>query len=163
MLSLRNFLDLFWHLDRVHKQFEVPRGVKCNKFWRAELNKSWRDSLVLWHNFLGREAYFWEDQIKTRFPVSWRDFEKDLEHELRFKTNCGAIYSNRGAILASENISYLNRNWFQKKEDYDFGEQKCDFNTQKTAEGAISSSLMQFMYVLILSLIMLFVNSIMSS
>jgi len=51
----------------------------------------------------------------TRFPVSWRDFEKDLEHELGFKTNRGTIYSNRGAILASENISYLNRSWFQKE------------------------------------------------
>jgi len=51
----------------------------------------------------------------TRFPVSWRDFEKDLEHDLGFKTNRGAIYSNRGAILASENISYLNRIWFQKQ------------------------------------------------
>jgi len=44
----------------------------------------------------------------TRFPVSWRDFEKDLEHELGFKTN-------RGAILALENISYLNISWFQKQ------------------------------------------------
>jgi len=90
-------------------QFEVPRGVKSKKFWRAELNKSWRDSLVPWHDFLGREACFWEDQIVTRFPISWRDFEKDLEHELGFKTNRGVIYSNRGAILASENISYLNK------------------------------------------------------
>jgi len=51
----------------------------------------------------------------TRFPVSWRDFEKDLEHELRFKTNRGAIYSNRDAILALENIFFLNRSWFQKQ------------------------------------------------
>jgi len=58
---------------------------------------------------------FLEDQIVTRFPVSWHDFEKDLEHKLGFKTNPGAIYSNRGAILASENISYLNRSWFQKQ------------------------------------------------
>ena len=82
-----------WHFDRVHKQFEVPRGVKSKKLWRVELNKSWHDFLVLWHDFLGREAWFWEDQIVTRFPVSWRDFEKDLEHELGFKTNCGAILS----------------------------------------------------------------------
>jgi len=52
----------------------------------------------------------------TRFPVSWRDFEKDLEHELGFKTNRGAICSNRGVILDLENISYLNRSWFQKQE-----------------------------------------------
>jgi len=91
MLSLRNFLDIFWRFDRVHKQYEVPRGVKSKKLWRAELNKSWRDSLVSWHNFLGREACFWEDLIMTRFPVSWRDFEKDLEHKLGFKTNRGAI------------------------------------------------------------------------
>jgi len=82
MLSLRNFLHLFWHFDRVHKQFEVPSGVKSKKLWRAELNKSWRDFLVSWHDFLGREACFLEDQIVTRFPVSWRDFEKDLEHKL---------------------------------------------------------------------------------
>jgi len=96
MLLLRTFLDLFWHFDKVHKQFEVPRGVKSKKLWRAKLNKSWRDFLVPWHDFLGREACFWEDQIVTRFPVSWRDFEKDLEHELGFKTNRDAIYSNRG-------------------------------------------------------------------
>jgi len=112
MLSLRNFLDLFWHFDRVHKQFVVHMGVKSKKLWRVELNKLWRDSLVSWHDFLGREACFLEDQIMTRFPVSWRDFKKDLEHELGFEKNRGAIYSNRGAILASENISYLNKSWF---------------------------------------------------
>ena len=50
-----------------------------------------------------------------------------------------------------------------KNKGYDFGELKCDFNTQKAVAERISSSLTQFMYVLILSLIMLFVNSIMSS
>jgi len=28
MFSLRNFMDLFWHFDRVLKQLEGSRGVK---------------------------------------------------------------------------------------------------------------------------------------
>jgi hypothetical protein len=43
------------------------------------------------------------------------------------------------------------------------GERKCDLQTWRLKNGAISSILYQFMYVLILPLIMLFVNSIMSS
>jgi len=162
MLSLRNFLDLFWHFDRVYKQFEVSRGVKSKKLSRAELNKSWRDFLVPWHDFLGRETCFWEDQIVTRFPVSWCDFEKDLEHELGFKTNRGAIHSNRGAILASENISYLNRSWFQKQ-GLRFEKSKVQFWDLRTGRRAISSTFFQFMYVLIPLLIMLFVSLIMRS
>ena len=77
-------------------------------------------------------------------------------------SNRDTTFTRRGAILTSENISYLKNVSFRNK-GYDFGEQKCDFDTQKTAEEAISSSLIQFMYVLILPLIMLFVNSIMSS
>jgi len=93
MLSLRNFMDLFWHFDRVHKQFEVPRGVKSKNLWRTESNKSC-------HNFLSRDAIFEEEwnvcektKIVTRFPKSSRDFKKDLEHELGFKANRGAIFS----------------------------------------------------------------------
>jgi len=38
-----------------------------------------------------------------------------MKHGLGFKTNRGAIFYNRGAILALEKISYLNRSWFQKQ------------------------------------------------
>jgi hypothetical protein len=44
-----------------------------------------------------------------------------------------------------------------------FWRAKCDFETSETARRAVSSTFYQFMYVLIISLIMLFVNSIMSS
>jgi len=91
MLSLRNFLDLFWHFDRVHKQFEVPRGVKSKNLWRTESTKSC-------HDFVSRDAIFvaewnvWEKtKIVTRFPKSWCNFKKDLEHKLGFKANRGAI------------------------------------------------------------------------
>ena len=49
------------------------------------------------------------------------------------------------------------------KQGLRFGESKVRFWDQKTARKAISSTFYQFMYVLIPILIMLFVNSIMSS
>jgi len=129
--------------------------------------KSWKQQIVARfykpsHDFLGREACFWEDQIVTRFPKSWGDFEKDLQHELGFKANRGTILSIVARFWLQKIFPIYTEVGFKSK-GYNFGERKCDFNTRKTAEGAISSSLIQFMYVLILSLIMLFVTAIMSS
>jgi len=35
----------------------------------------------------------------TRLPVSWPDFEKDLEHKLEFKTKSWRNFTKRGAII----------------------------------------------------------------
>ena len=88
----------------------------------------------------------------VRFLVAWRDFACGVA---RFLQPWRDIGSSQTCLFKLKSVPNIGGD--------DFGEQKCDFNTQKTAEGAISSSLIQFMYVLILSLIMLFVNSIMSS
>jgi len=68
----------------------------------------------------------------------------------------------RDAIFGAENNSYLSWSHFQKQ-GLRFGELKVQFYDLKTTRRAISSTFYQFMYVLIPILIMLFVNSIMSS
>jgi len=52
---------------------------------------------------------------------------------------------------------------YYENKSYESWREKVRFADLETEERAISSFLYQFMYVLILSLIMLFVNSIMSS
>jgi len=93
--------------------------------------------LKSWHD----HDFWWRDTILL---VAWHNFYR------------------RDTILGAENISYLSWSQFQKQ-GLRVGESKMRFWDLKTDRRANSSTLYQFMYVLIPLLIMLFVNSIMSS
>jgi hypothetical protein len=73
------------------------------------------------------------------------------------------LYTWRGAILTGQAHDFYKYCTQSEEQELRFWRAKCDFETSETARRAISSSFYQFMYVLIISLIMLFVNSIMSS
>jgi len=114
-------------------------GNRVTIFWGVTRFLVQNEGLVLplksWHDF------WWRDTILL---VAWHDFYR------------------RDTIFGAENISYLSWSQFQKQ-GLRFWRAKVQFWDLKTAWRAISSSLIQFMYVLIISLIMLFINSIMSS
>jgi len=143
--------------SKVHKNQNKSMYDLVSSVWKAEILKVLKignrvtifrgvtrflvqnESLVLplksWHDF------WWRDTILL---VAWHDFYR------------------RDTILGAENISYLSRSKFQKQ-GLRIGESKVRFWDLKTARKANSSTFYQFMYVLIPLLIMLFVNSIMSS
>jgi len=82
--------------------------------------KSWIEQIVA--RFLGVVTRFsWQRDMFLRrlnrdtISCIVAQFWEGSGTRIRCKTHRGAIYSNRGAILASENISYLNRSWFQKR------------------------------------------------
>jgi len=91
MLSLRIFKDLFWHFDRVLRQYEVTKGVKSRNSRSAENWQSWRDFLwcatILWPEWRFGSAI----EIVVRFYVAWRDFTEGSGRILGFQRNRGAI------------------------------------------------------------------------
>jgi len=77
------------------------------------------------------------------------------------RQKCVTIYLNRATILGAI-VAYLSWRLFWKQ-GLRIGESKVRFWDLNTARRVNSSTFYQFMYVLIPLLIMLFVNSIMSS
>jgi len=149
MLSLRNFYYLFWHFDRVLRQYEVSRGVK--KLWRVESNKSW-------HDINNCDTIFWAERHVFKLLKSWHDF-------LRRGTILRRIWN--ASKVKFQNVTRLYQLWrdFRFSKFFLFKlnqvpeiritilESKSAILTpQKTAEGAKSSSLIHFRYVLILPL-----------
>ena len=139
ILSLRNIRDLLWHFDRVLMQFIL--------FWSAKsLNIEVCSKEIAPRQFQAVLRFLKQNYI---LPVWGKSRHAYIHGAARFWWVRPMTSINTALNL--------------KNKGDDFGERKCDFNTQKAAAERISSSLTQFMYVLILSLIMLFVNSIMSS
>jgi heme O synthase-like polyprenyltransferase len=98
---------------------------------------------------------------RVTMAKTWHDYGNPNLGGLLQKQKRVTIYLNRATILGAI-ISYLSWRLFWKQ-GWRFGESKVRFWDLKTARRAISSTFYQFMYVLIPLLIMLFVNSIMSS
>jgi len=72
-------------------------------------------------------------------------------------------YTRHDAILMGQAQNFYKHCTQTEEQGLRFWRAKCDFETSETARRVISSTFYQFMYVLFQSLIMLFVNSIMSS
>jgi len=103
-------------------------------------------------------SYWNRETISSSAPRFWRRIWKDF----RVLKQSWSDFYYRDAILGAFKLAYLSWSQFQTR-GLRFWRARVRFWDLKTARREISSSFTQFMYVLIISLIMLFVNSIMSS
>jgi len=155
----KSFYDIFEFTSKLKQQEKQEKLKKWNHVTISEKRVTITEKRVT--ICCSQETCIWHWWKRVTMAKTWHDYRNPDLGGLLHKQKRVTVYLNHATILGAA-VAYLSWRLFWKQ-GLRFEKSRVQFWDYKAARRVISSLFYQFMYVFIPLMIMLFVNTIMSS